>query len=47
MRRVMKAPWLGQDLFDLSTIEDGSSAEEIRDAIEKMTEKTSRNIKYH
>ena len=36
MRRVMKALLLGQDLGDLSTIEDGASVEEIRDAIEKM-----------
>ena len=36
MRRVMKALWLGQDLGDLSTIEDGASVEEIRGAIEKM-----------
>jgi acetyl-CoA synthetase len=36
MRRVMKTIWLGQDLGDLSTIEDGASVEEIRDAIEKM-----------
>jgi acetyl-CoA synthetase len=36
MRRVMKALFLGQDLGDLSTIEDGASVEEIRDAIEKM-----------
>ena len=36
MRRVMKALWLGEDLGDLSTIEDGASVEEIRDAIEKM-----------
>jgi len=36
MRRVMKALWLGQDLGDLSTIEDGASVKEIREAIEKM-----------
>jgi len=36
MRRVMKALWLGEDPGDLSTIEDGASVEEIRDAIEKM-----------
>ncbi len=36
MRRVMKRLWLGEDLGDLSTIEDGASVEEIKDAIEKM-----------
>ena len=36
MRRVMKKLWLGEDLGDLSTIEDGASVEEIRDAVEKM-----------
>jgi acetyl-CoA synthetase len=36
MRRVMKRLWLGEDLGDLSTIEDGASVEEIRDAIAKM-----------
>jgi acetyl-CoA synthetase len=36
MRRVMKALWLGKDLGDLSTIEDGASVEEIKDAIGKM-----------
>jgi acetyl-CoA synthetase len=36
MRRVMKRLWLGEDLGDLSTIEDGASVEEIRDAIGKM-----------
>ena len=38
MRRVMKKLWLGEDLGDLSTIEDGASVEEIRDAIGKMKE---------
>jgi len=32
----MKRLWLGEDLGDLSTIEDGASVEEIRDAIAKM-----------
>jgi len=32
----MKRLWLGEDLGDLSTIEDGASVEEIRDAIGKM-----------
>ncbi len=36
MRRVMKALWTGADLGDLSTIEDGASVEEIREAVEKM-----------
>ncbi len=36
MRRVMKKLWTGEDLGDLSTIEDGASVEEIRDAVEKM-----------
>ena len=36
MRRVMKALWMGADLGDLSTIEDGASVEEIREAVEKM-----------
>ena len=36
MRRVMKRLWMGEDLGDLSTIEDGASVEEIRDAIGKM-----------
>ena len=38
MRRVMKKLWLGEDLGDLSTIEDGASVDEIRDAIVKMKE---------
>jgi acetyl-CoA synthetase len=36
MRRIMKKLWMGEDLGDLSTIEDGASVEEIREAIEKM-----------
>jgi acetyl-CoA synthetase len=36
MRRVMKKLWMGEDLGDLSTIEDGASVEEIREAVEKM-----------
>ncbi|OFW57905.1 MAG: acetyl-CoA synthetase [Candidatus Solincola sediminis] len=36
MRRVMKKLWLGEDLGDLSTIEDGASVEEIRDAVSRM-----------
>jgi len=36
MRRVMKRLWLGEDLGDLSTIEDGASVDEIKEAIEKM-----------
>jgi acetyl-CoA synthetase len=36
MRRVMKRLWLGEDLGDLSTIEDGASVDEIKDAIGKM-----------
>jgi acetyl-CoA synthetase len=36
MRRVMKSLWTGADLGDLSTIEDGASVEEIREAVEKM-----------
>jgi len=36
MRRVMKRLWMGEDLGDLSTIEDGASVDEIRDAIGKM-----------
>jgi len=36
MRRVMKKLWLGEDLGDLSTIEDGASVEEIRKAVGKM-----------
>ena len=36
MRRVMKRLWLGEDLGDLSTIEDGASVDEIKDAIDKM-----------
>lgn len=36
MRRVMKKLWLGEELGDLSTIEDGASVEEIREAIDKM-----------
>jgi acetyl-CoA synthetase len=38
MRRVMRKLWLGEDLGDLSTIEDGASVDEIRDAIVKMKE---------
>ncbi|MHB8779806.1 MAG: acetate--CoA ligase [Candidatus Geothermincolia bacterium] len=36
MRRIMKKLWLGEDLGDLSTIEDGASVDEIREAITKM-----------
>jgi acetyl-CoA synthetase len=36
MRRVMKRLWLGEELGDLSTIEDGASVDEISDAIGKM-----------
>ncbi len=36
MRRVMKRLWLGEELGDISTIEDGASVEEIREAIGKM-----------
>jgi acetyl-CoA synthetase len=36
MRRVMKKLWTGEDLGDLSTIEDGASVDEIKEAIEKM-----------
>ncbi len=36
MRRIMKKLWLGEDLGDLSTIEDGASVDEIREAIDKM-----------
>jgi acetyl-CoA synthetase len=36
MRRVMRRLWMGEDLGDLSTIEDGTSVEEIREAIGKM-----------
>lgn len=36
MRRIMKKLWMGEDLGDLSTIEDGASVEEIREAIDKM-----------
>lgn len=38
MRRVMKTLWTGKDLGDLSTIEDGASVDEIREAISKMKE---------
>lgn len=38
MRRVMKTLWLGKDLGDLSTIEDGASVDEIKEAIGKMKE---------
>ncbi len=38
MRRVMKRLWLGEELGDLSTIEDGASVDEISDAIVKMKE---------
>jgi len=33
MRRVMKKLWMGEDLGDLSTIEEGASVEEVREAI--------------
>lgn len=36
MRRVMKKLWTGEELGDLSTIEDGASVDEIKDAIGKM-----------
>ncbi|MFN3804473.1 MAG: acetate--CoA ligase [Pyrobaculum sp.] len=36
MRRVMKRLFLGQDLGDLSTLEEEASVEEIREAVEKM-----------
>jgi acetyl-CoA synthetase len=36
MRRVMKKMWLGEDLGDLSTIEDGASVDEIREAVSRM-----------
>ncbi|SFG37072.1 acetyl-CoA synthetase [Desulfotomaculum arcticum] len=36
MRRVMKTLWLGNDLGDLSTIEEAASIDEIKDAISKM-----------
>jgi len=36
MRRVMKTLWMGKDLGDLSTIEDGASVDEIKEAIGKM-----------
>ena len=38
MRRVMKKLWTGEDLGDLSTIEDGASVDEIKEAIAKMKE---------
>ncbi len=38
MRRVMKKLWTGEDLGDLSTIEDGASVDEIKEAISKMKE---------
>ncbi len=36
MRRVMKKLWTGEDLGDLSTIEDGASVDEIKEAVSKM-----------
>ncbi len=36
MRRVMKKLWTGEDLGDLSTIEDGASVDEIKEAVGKM-----------
>ncbi|MCG8401923.1 MAG: acetate--CoA ligase [Firmicutes bacterium] len=36
MRRVMKTLWLGNELGDLSTIEEAASIDEIKDAIGKM-----------
>jgi hypothetical protein len=35
MRRVLKAICEGKDIGDVSTIEDRSSVEEIRDAVEE------------
>jgi acyl-coenzyme A synthetase/AMP-(fatty) acid ligase len=39
MRRVIKALFEGKDLGDLSTIEDGTSVDEIRTALETLDEK--------
>ena len=36
MRRVLRALCEKRDLGDMSTIEDGASVEEIRDALKKM-----------
>jgi acetyl-CoA synthetase len=36
MRRVMKSLWMSKDLGDISTIEEESSVEEIKEAIKKM-----------
>ncbi len=36
MRRVMKRLFLGQELGDLSTIEEEASVEEIKEAVEKL-----------
>ena len=41
MRRVIKAVYEGQELADLSTIEDGASIEEVRDAIQEMKQSLS------
>ncbi|MCS6788279.1 MAG: acetyl-CoA synthetase, partial [Aigarchaeota archaeon] len=38
MRRVMRRLWLGQELGDLSTLEEEASVEEIREAVAKMKE---------
>jgi len=36
MRRVMKSLMMGEELGDLSTIEEEASVDEIREAVEKM-----------
>ena len=39
IRRAIKALFEGKDLGDLSTIEDGTSIDEVRKAIEELEEK--------
>jgi acetyl-CoA synthetase len=36
MRRVMKSLMAGEELGDLSTIEEGASIDEIKEAVQKM-----------
>lgn len=36
MRRVMRRLWLGQDVGDLSTLEEEASVEEVKEAVSKM-----------
>ncbi len=36
MRRVLKRVWTGEDVGDISTIEDEASIEEVEEAVSRM-----------